>query len=157
MLRIVSLATLVVISLRALGAEPIQESIPRDFFALLEKGKQDEAFLFLRWSSPDLFEDSTKVEQATKQFIVTTASLGKLHGCEKLGQRKLRNRYEVAQYLCLYERMPLRMQFDFYRPKDDWKLTGFRFEGKTDRLLEGQIDRDVAADSTSVRSAPSTK
>lgn len=144
---------LVVISIGALGAEPIQESIPREFFALLEKQKQDEAFLLLRWSSSHMFEDTTNLERAKKQFIEHTRSLGKLHGCEKLSHRKLRNRYEIAQYFCLYERTPIRVQFDFYRPNEDWKLTGFRFDAKIDDLIEG----DVGASAAPVKPGSSTR
>lgn len=151
MLRRTLLAMLLFVSVSILAAEQIQESLPRDFFALLKKGKQDEAVLLLRWAAPGLAEDKAKFETATKQFVDATGTLGPLHGCEKLGHRRLIDRYEIAQFLCLYERTPIRVQFDFYRPKTEWKLAGFSFDSKADDLIEEQINRDIRARSAELK------
>lgn len=105
------------------------------FFAGVKAGKSAEAldqlFSGNRWTA------KTDIVQKLKTDVVGIEKmLGSFRTFEKLQEIKVGTRFVYVSYLVLYDRQPLRMEFKFFRPGDDWVILGF--------FLDDKLDEDVA-------------
>ena len=62
--------------------------------------------------------------------------VGEYYGYEELVVKKLGDSYELHSYFLKFDRQFLRLTFQFYKPKDDWRLSSFQFDDKFDEEIE---------------------
>ena len=62
--------------------------------------------------------------------------VGEYYGYEKLSTHKLGQSYVLYSYFLKFDRQFLRVMFQFYKPKDKWKLASFQFDDGFDEDLE---------------------
>ena len=55
----------------------------------------------------------------------------------------VRGRFVHVTYLALYDRQPVRMEFQFYRPKDEWIIYSFSFDVKFDDEVEAMARKNI--------------
>ena len=61
--------------------------------------------------------------------------MGDYHGKVKLGEHEVADRLVYVSYMVLYERQPVRLEFMFYRPVNDWIIYSFSFDDEIDGEL----------------------
>lgn len=55
--------------------------------------------------------------------------VGKYYGYELIVEKKLAESYILLSYLVKFDRQPVRYTFQFYKPKDNWLIYSFKFDG----------------------------
>jgi hypothetical protein len=110
-----------------------------DVIRLLKANKPTEAF-DKAFSGNELIKDKkSELEQLKYQFAGFVAQVGAPYDCEPLISRSLLERYRIEQFLCLSEMQPFVIQFDFYRPRNEWKIQAFSFNTDVDNHIEEDI------------------
>ena len=116
-----------------------------DVISLLKKNQPVEAFE-KAFSGNELFkEKKSELDQLKYQFSGFVSQVGAPYDCELLVTRNLIERYRIDQYLCLSEMQPFVIQFDFYKPKKDWKIQAFSFNTDADDRIEESIMIEIGA------------
>jgi len=72
----------------------------------------------------------TQLESFDKDLV------GEYYGYEKLITKKLGDSFELHSYFIKFDRQFLRLTFQFYKPKDDWRLYSFKFDDNFDEEIE---------------------
>ncbi len=115
------------------GGEEYAPQIDK-FLAGVKAGKSAEALEQLfsgnRWMKAET------VQKLKTDVVGIEKMLGSFRTFEKLQEIKVGTRFVYVSYLVLYDRQPLRMEFKFFRPGDDWVILGF--------FLDDKLDEDVA-------------
>lgn len=98
------------------------------FFSLYESGKKSEAVDRLYSTNPWTSQANDSIVQIKTQFGSVEKVVGRYLGKEMIGEQNIKDRFIQVTYLALYERQPVRMEFQFYRPKNDWIIYSFSFD-----------------------------
>lgn len=71
-----------------------------------------------------------KMEGLNKDFV------GEFYGYELLVEKKLGDSFVLLSYLGKYDRQPIRFTFEFYKPDEEWKIFGLKFDADLDNEIE---------------------
>jgi hypothetical protein len=85
-----------------------------------------------------------EVQNVKSQLQNLTSLVGEFHSKVKLGEEHIAERLYHISYLALYERQPVRLEFVFYKPKENWVIYSFSFDDEIDEELE-KFARDKIA------------
>lgn len=106
------------------------------FFNLYESGKKIEAIDTLYSTNPWMSSASDAIQNIKTQLQDIEKLVGNYNGKELLGEHNIKNRFVHVTYITLYDRQPVRMEFQFYRPKNDWIIYSFAFDIDIDDEVE---------------------
>ena len=98
------------------------------FFALFESGKKSESVDRLYKTNPWVNQAADEVINLKTQLSSLDAIVGKYIGKEQISTNNVKDRFVQVTYLALYERQPVRLEFQFYKPKNDWIIYSFSFD-----------------------------
>lgn len=110
---------------------------------LIVSNKANEAFDFAIKSNPSFKEMVDSTTSAKDDFVSLIRRVGVPSACEKLSSRNLNNRYRTDVYLCLSEKQPIELHFEFYRPKNEWRIQSFSYSSEVDKYIEESIAREI--------------
>ena len=80
---------------------------------------------------PDAINNiKTQLERFDEELV------GNYYGYEPLVTKKLGNSFELHSYFLKFDRQFLRITFQFYKPKDEWRLYSFQFDDNFDEEIE---------------------
>lgn len=84
---------------------------------------------------------SYKVEDALSNLKKEFASynkelVGNYYGCDSIVEKRLTDCFVLKSYLLRYERQPLRLTFEFYKPNDKWYIYSVNIDTNYDDELE---------------------
>ena len=105
-------------------AQPIVEG----FFSKLREGKLDEAFEYLASQNPAAAAKRDEIEKARAQFLGGVRLLGEYRGHERLVEKAVGTRFVHVTYFLYFDRQPLRLTIELYKPKDAWLVHSFNFD-----------------------------
>ena len=108
-------------------AGPYQDEI-NEFFSLYEAGKMSESVDWIYSTNPWASQATDSIVQIKSQFGSLEKVVGRYFGKELIGENNIKDRFVQVTYIALYERQPVRMEFQFYRPKNDWIIYSFSFD-----------------------------
>ena len=106
------------------------------FFTLYESGKKIEAVDTLYSTNPWMSKASDAIQNIKTQLQGIEKIVGNYNGKELLGELNIKNRFVHVTYIALYDRQPVRMEFEFYRPRNDWIIYSYAFDINFDNELE---------------------
>lgn len=106
------------------------------FFSLYEAGKTTEAVDAIYGSNKWMTQKADAIHNVKTQLQNLTSLVGEYQGKIKLGEKDLEDRLVYVSYLVLYDRQPVRLEFVFYRPKEDWIIYSFSFDDEIDEELQ---------------------
>lgn len=106
------------------------------FFSLLEKGKPSEAIQRIYESNAWMNMKTEDIQRVDQQLRNTLEIVGEYCGKDHLAETKMKEKFIHIIYVAYYERQPLRFQFEFYKPKDQWMIYSFAFDGDIDDDIE---------------------
>jgi hypothetical protein len=75
-------------------------------------------------------------DQITTQLTNLLPLIGAYHGREQIATRQAGGSLVLYSYLFKYDRQPVRFNFMFYRPEEEWRLYRFTFDDSFDVELE---------------------
>ncbi len=123
------------VSVSAFASDEYNKEI-ENFFSLYEKGEISKAIDSIystnRWIDPS----SDAVMNLKGQFSSMAQMVGVYVGKERISVHSYGGRLLMVTYLLLYERQPIRLEFMFYRPADEWIIYSFSFDDNTDEELK---------------------
>jgi hypothetical protein len=105
------------------------------FFKLYESGKIIEAVDSIYSTNKWVVNKQDDIQNVKTQMQNLQSLVGEYHGKVKLGKEDLENRLVYVSYLALFERQPVRLEFVFYRSKEDWIVYSFSFDDSIDDEL----------------------
>jgi hypothetical protein len=114
------------------------------FFSLYESGQVLEAVDSIYSSNKWILQKKDEVQNVKSQLQNLTSLVGEFHSKVKLGEEHIAERLYHISYLALYERQPVRLEFVFYKPKENWVIYSFSFDDEIDEELE-KFARDKIA------------
>jgi hypothetical protein len=128
---------LIVFSTVQLQAQESPIKIIDAFFENYEKKGASDAVTKLYATNPwtsriqDAIDNvKTQLERFNKDLV------GEYHGYEQLTIKKLGDSYALYSYFLKFDRQFLRLIFQFYKPKDTWRLASFKFDDSFDEEIE---------------------
>ncbi|RVU01955.1 hypothetical protein EOD41_08360 [Mucilaginibacter limnophilus] len=80
--------------------------------------------------------DSGKLEDIVKTIDKERKNIGDYHGKELITQKKASGSLVLYSYLVKHDVQPVRFTFMFYKPKNDWIIYRFYFDGNVDSELQ---------------------
>ncbi|RYZ97296.1 MAG: hypothetical protein EOP47_22020 [Sphingobacteriaceae bacterium] len=89
----------------------------------------------------DLFKtnpliDSSKLTDLIDKINKEREPMGKYAGKELISQKKASNSLVLYSYLVKHELQPVRFTFMFYKPKNEWIIYRFYFDGNVETELQ---------------------
>ncbi|CAM4294138.1 hypothetical protein [Alteromonas australica] len=105
------------------------------FFSLYEAGKFNEAVDAIYSTNKWMDQKSDDIHNVKIQLQNLNSLVGDYHGKVKLGEHEVADRLVYVSYMVLYERQPVRLEFMFYRPVNDWIIYSFSFDDEIDGEL----------------------
>lgn len=118
------------------------------FFQLYEAGRTAKAveLIYLNNRNRKNKDSYDGVEQKQKQneLIDSGASLGRYHGFEILGKHQIGDRLSHLTYLLFHEKGPIRLEFEYYKPKDKWVLLHLNIDSNLVQELKALARKDIA-------------
>lgn len=109
------------------AAQNYQDEIDA-FFKLYESGKRIEAVDRIYSTNKWAAASQDAIHNIKTQLENIEQILGKYNGKEKIGELNVGGRFVHVTHMVLYDRQPLRMEFQFYRPQNDWIIYSFSFD-----------------------------
>lgn len=115
------------------------------FFTLYEKGNRVEAVDSIYATNPWMSTATDSIQQIKTQFQGIEKLVGNYNGREFIGETNIKDRFVHVTYLALYDRQPVRMEFQFYRPKNDWIIYSFSFDIDFDDEIEAGARKGISS------------
>lgn len=114
-----------------------QENLIDRFFETYEQEGSslaiDNIFKTNAWMS----RNPDALSQLKSSFSKLTEELvGKYMGYEKMVYRSVGTSYSLHSYMVKYDRQPIRVIFQFYRPGDSWRIFSLAYDDSFDDELE---------------------
>lgn len=116
------------------------------FFQLFKAGRPDNAVEQLYLFNRDRNETDVSMvsEQKHNELVEATTSLGLFYGQELLGKHQIGKRLNHVTYMLYFQNGPVRLEFEFYRPQEKWRLTDLNIDNHLSSELKAMARRDIA-------------
>lgn len=125
-----------------LGAQTPEE-IMNEFFKTYQKNEPTKALDDLYGHNPWMERMKDDVDKLKTQFKDLKTLVGEYNGHQLLYQKNVKEVFFLATYIVKYDRQPVRMNFQFYKPKDEWTLYSFSYDDNFDDDLENAIKYEI--------------
>ncbi|MBI3038290.1 hypothetical protein HYY75_04440 [bacterium] len=126
-------------SISVLAGDDVYHKIIDDFMARVKKGESTEAIDFLYSGNPWISNKSDSIINLKNKFKNLTELVGQYNSHECLHEKVVAGRFAYVFYFVAYDRQPLKFIFEFYKPKNDWMIYSFAFNGE----LEDDIEKSA--------------
>ena len=137
-------AVLVSAPASAANGEVGYEPLIQKFFKKFEAGKVNEAIDELYTTNKWAEQQRDLIQNIKTQFAGVGGLVGQYRGRELVGTTTIGGRLVHVTYLALYDRQPLRFEFQFYKPQDAWIIYSFSFDTKLSDELEASARAEVS-------------
>jgi hypothetical protein len=114
------------------------------FFVKFEAGKINEAIDEVYSTNPWAQQQKDMIQNIKAQFSGLGPLMGKYRGRELVGTTRVGGRLVHVTYLALYDRQPVRFEFQFYRPQESWVIYSFSFDTNLSDEVEAASRAEVA-------------
>ncbi|HVS15469.1 MAG TPA: hypothetical protein VMV46_16210 [Thermoanaerobaculia bacterium] len=115
------------------------------FFERFAAGERNEAIDKLYGKNPWIPLDGDGVRNIKAQLQGVGEVVGEYVGAVKVGELVVADRLVHVTYMALFERQPLRFEFEYYRARNEWMIFSFEFDGDIDDDLQAEARRLVVA------------
>ncbi len=113
------------------------EDIINTFFITFDAEGSGPALDYLYGTNPWMEQNKEAVSNLkTRMEVLTPDTFGMLHGYELFGVKNFADTYRIYTYMARYDRQPIRFIFQFYRPGEEWRVHGFRFDTDFEEEME---------------------
>ncbi len=138
------LLTIILVTLSwSVSASDYKEEIQK-FFSLYESNKKIAAVDSIYSTNPWMSSAADSIQNIKMQFQGIEKLVGKYNGKELIDELNIKNRFVHVTYLALYDRQPVRMEFQFYKPRNNWIIYSFSFDIEFDDEVEAGARKRIA-------------
>ncbi|MFS4418508.1 hypothetical protein [Maribacter sp. 2307ULW6-5] len=110
----------------AVAQKTLEETTATFFEALAES--PDKALEYARDMALAIPGQDAQWAADTEQIRPTLAALGEYKGYEKMNEVTVGQSYKRLRFLLKYEKAPVVLNLQLYRPKDVWKIKGSQWQ-----------------------------
>jgi len=142
-MRLLTAITLLLITTTSLASD--YKSAIDKFFALYESGKPVEAIDTLYGTNPWMSSASDAIQNIKNQLQGIGKLVGSYNGKVLIDETNIKERFAHITYLALYDRQPVRMEFQFYKPKNKWIIYSYSFDIQFDDEVEAGVRKRIAS------------
>ena len=125
------------------NAQNYKEEIDK-FFTLFAEGRKVEAVDSVYSTNPWMSSASDAIQQIKTQFQDIEKIVGNFNGKTLIDETNVADRFVHVTYIALFDRQPVRMEFQFYRPVNDWIIYSFSFDIDFDDDIEAGVRQKIA-------------
>jgi len=118
-----------------------------EFFTLFAAGKKIEAVDSVYSTNPWMTSASDAIQQIKTQFQDIEKIVGNYNGQALIDETNIKDRFVHVTYIALFDRQPVRMEFQFYKPVDSWIIYSFSFDIDFDDDIESGVREKIAKQS----------
>ncbi len=115
------------------------------FFTLYESGKKVEAVDSIYSTNPWMSSAADSIQNIKTQLQGIEKLVGNYNGKEFVDELNVKDRFVHVTYLALYDRQPVRMEFQFYKPMSDWIIYSFSFDVNFDDEIEAGARKRISS------------
>ena len=109
------------------------------FFGHVQQGDYAGAIDYIYADNPWILNQSDNVQNIKNQFTGLTNIVGQYIEHEKLLDEDLAGRVVRVDYIVLFERQPIRFEFQFYNPGGDWMTYAFSYQDDLGDWLDEKV------------------
>lgn len=118
-------------------AQDTPESIITNFFKTYQEEGSSKALDDLYATNPWTSRIQDAINNIKNQLGRFDEELvGKYYGYEEIVTKKLGDSFLLKSYFLKFDRQFLRLTFQFYKPRDEWRLYSFKFDDSFDDEIE---------------------
>ncbi|MGJ8693544.1 MAG: hypothetical protein ACSHW0_13825 [Thalassotalea sp.] len=99
-----------------------------DFFKLYQAGKVNLAVDTIYQSNSYVTAIPDQIMQVKNQLNSLNGLMGALHHIDKINDYYVGDKFVHSTYLVIYDRQPLRFEFQFFKVKKQWRIYSFSFD-----------------------------
>jgi hypothetical protein len=122
------------------------QAISDKFFDMVQQGKGADAVDYIFGTNPAMKKVPDQVEQVKTQF----GSLGTLMGAyvshTKLAETKVAGMFVYQHYFVAYERQPISVRIQYYKPGSTWLCYGVQFDARLTDMIQKATDDRIPID-----------
>ena len=129
------------VSLNSFGQNSPQEILD-EFFQNYEQKGAKEALDKLYATNKWLLKKSVALNNLTNELVSFNDELvGKYYGYVFIDKVETSDCYAIYSYFLKFDRQPLRLTFEFYKPEKNWMVYSFKFDDSFDDDFERALIR----------------
>jgi hypothetical protein len=107
----------------------------KKFFDTYQKDS-DKAIDDIYTTNPWTSEISEAIADMKKTVRSYPETMGKFYGTDLITLQKCTERFHLYVYMARYDRQPMRVIFEFYKPDEKWIIYSLNFDSGIDEDLE---------------------
>jgi hypothetical protein len=111
------------------------EEIVNSFFRFVQEEKYTEAINYLLSTNKNLENDSSLFNNLSNNLNNAPKRFGLYCGYDLIEKEETSPSYCTCAYFIKYEDNPIRVQFVFYKPREQWKVNSINIVGMQGRGL----------------------
>ena len=115
------------------------------FLSQLAAGNAVAALDDLYATNPWILASQDDIISLKTQMAGLESILGDYHRYVRLAEKRVADCWVYLSYLVLYDRQPLRFEFQFYRPGEEWMTYSFSYDDDLDEDVVAEARREVLA------------
>jgi hypothetical protein len=127
---------LLVMTISAAQAQDNPEAMIENFFSMYEKDGAIKALDSLYSSNPWIARNQDAVENLKSSLSAINTLVGDYYGYEYINHRSVGDSFILYSYMVRYDRQPIRFQFQFYKPHNEWRIFSFSYDEELDDEIE---------------------
>lgn len=133
-----SVITLLFLSFNSIAqTQPEPQKIIDEFFKLYKEKSSDAALDYLFGTNKWMNDSKDQIDNVKFKLNSTIIkSMGQYYGYDQITKKNIGNRIELHTFLLKYDKQPIRFNFLFYKPNDQWRLQTFSFDDNLKEELE---------------------
>jgi len=122
------------------------QALADHFFDMLKAGKGADAVDYLMGTNPAMKKVPDQIEQLKSGFGSLGPMMGTCVSQTKLIESKVADMFVYQHYLVAFERQPISVRIQFYKPAGKWLAYSLQFDTKLPDLIEKQADNNLRVD-----------
>ena len=107
-----------------------------DFFELYQQGKISESLEALYASNKYISPNQDQIKNLNNQLKSLPGLVGDINEIVKLAEYNVKDVFMHVTYIVIYERQPIRFEFQYFNSQDKWIIFSMLFDDDLDDEIE---------------------
>jgi len=114
------------------------------FFNLLQQDKASDGVDYLFATNPAMNKMQDQAANLKGQFGTVRSLMGSYVSHSKLVETKVAGMFVYQHYFVAYERQPISVRIEYYKPGANWMCYGLQFDAKVTDEIEKAADANLS-------------
>ena len=142
-LAVIAVLTSATMSQAQKGEDKSYQALSDKFFNLLSQDKTSDAVDFLFETNPAMQKVTDDVQQLKSQFASIGPLMGPYVSHTKLIETKVAGMFVYQHYFVAYQRQPISVRIEYYKPGTKWACYGLQFDVKLTEKIKAASDEKI--------------